>query len=79
MSGRPQAILPFAGVSARKKEARPAPRHELSGQERSMSVDDFRRLVEELYLAPESPLARTLLQDGAAVHNTAILVDTSGS
>ncbi|MCL2123066.1 MAG: VWA domain-containing protein [Desulfovibrionaceae bacterium] len=46
-----------------------------------MSVDDFRRLVQELYLEPEASAAEMQLQAGAetAVHNVAILVDTSGS
>jgi uncharacterized protein YegL len=42
-----------------------------------MSVDDFRRLVQELYLEPES--SAPLFQTDAPAHNVAILVDTSGS
>jgi len=41
-----------------------------------MSVDDFRRLVQELYLKPETSAGKAQLE---AVHNVAILVDTSGS
>ena len=48
-------------------------------QKRPMSVDDFRRLVQGLYLELESSAKETQLQAGAAVHNVAILVDTSGS
>jgi hypothetical protein len=77
MSVRTKALLPPVGVNAQNNNAPSAPPHELSSQ-RAMSVDDFRRLVEEIYLAPET-LDRTLFQDGAAVYNTAILVDTSGS
>ena len=48
-------------------------------QKRPMSVDDFRRLVQGLYLELENSAEETRLQASAAVHNVAILVDTSGS
>ena len=63
-----------SAASARSSAAGP------SGQERSMSVDDFRRLVQELY--PESELsteAQLQTDAPAPVHNVAVLVDTSGS
>ena len=46
-----------------------------------MSVDDFRRLVQELYLEPKTPATETQPQAdaGVATHNVAMLVDTSGS
>jgi uncharacterized protein YegL len=77
MAGRTKLPSPSAGAGARKKEARSAPPHER--QEHAMSVDDFRRLVQELYLEPGSPVAQARFQTDAPVHNVAILVDTSGS
>jgi len=48
-------------------------------QQRPMSVDDFRRLVQGFCLELESSVGETRLSAGAATHNVAILVDTSGS
>jgi Mg-chelatase subunit ChlD len=75
MTGRTKTTFSTAGADAHKKEASSASSHAL--RERSMSVDDFRRLVQELYLEPES--SATLLPADAPTHNVAILVDTSGS
>ena len=48
-------------------------------QKRPMSVADFRRLVQGLYLELESSAAESQREAGAATHNVAILVDTSSS
>ena len=74
---------PAADAKAQKKPAHSASRHESvaaavpPARGRSMSVDDFRRLVQELYLDSDEEMQ---LQAGpGAVHNVALLVDTSGS
>jgi len=84
MLGRTKTMLSSADAKAPKKPARSALRQEslLSAatrpaQAQAMSVDDFRRLVQELYLDPETSAGQ--MQRPCGVHNVAILVDTSGS
>jgi len=86
MSGRTKASRTYVGAGTRSKAARTEPRPSTPAPaspnpERTMSVEDFRRLVQELYLEPGTRAAKTRLQTGpgAIVHNAAILVDTSGS
>lgn len=75
--------LPSASAPAGEETAVPrsfpsaSARADIPERRAAMSVDEFRRLVQELYL--ENPENAASAASGAAVRNVAVLVDTSGS